>query len=196
MAICNTPMSDICSRRGITIWTCLSDPRSGWGIWKVLVLDRWIRTHLYLSSACRICLALLHNRYSPYCCVRPTALGTCGIWPDCQKIIDLSSCHNGYYRNYYCADNSIMYSEACTSYCCESYMGETGYCTGGVCYGSPDACQDECTFSGDTCIDGNTYSCEMQLDGCKDLIFKENCTDECLGGQCFDESQMMGKIFW
>lgn len=119
---------------------------------------------------------------------------SCGVWPNCQDISQYSGCSGGYMRNYYCADNSIMYSESCTNFCCKEKNGETGFCGSGICKGTPPACYDDCDFFGTTCIDGDAYSCEVQLDGCKDIVLHDECVDECLGGECFDANTMSGKI--
>jgi hypothetical protein len=120
---------------------------------------------------------------------------SCGIWPDCQELYSMSGCHYGYYRNYFCSDNNVMYSQACTNYCCQEYMGFEGYCSAGICEGTPPSCQSECGFSGSKCVDGNLYSCEMQADGCTDLILQEDCLGGgCFDGECYHESEKKGKI--
>lgn len=42
----------------------------------------------------------------------------------------LNGCYNGYYRNYYCSNNHLEYSQTCTNYCCGLINGK---CRGSAC---------------------------------------------------------------
>lgn len=119
---------------------------------------------------------------------------SCGVWPNCQDISTWSGCYQGYKRDYYCAANSPRYTLTCTDYCCRQHVGEDGYCYGNVCHGS-QSCENECDFSGLKCQGGDVYSCQMQLDGCYDLILEQECGSySCYDGACIDESAFHGKI--
>jgi hypothetical protein len=43
----------------------------------------------------------------------------------------LNGCYYGYYRNYYCTNSHMEYSEMCTSYCCNLFSGK---CQSGTCF--------------------------------------------------------------
>lgn len=124
---------------------------------------------------------------------------SCGIYPDCQDLTELSGCYEGYYRSYACAGNTPVYSSSCTDYCCKDYYGPEGSCQseGGqrICKGPPQYCNDECRFTGAKCINGDVYTCELQWDGCYDLIQQEECgLLSCYDGECVNESAKDGKI--
>ena len=59
---------------------------------------------------------------------------SCGTYPDCKDLTQMTGCYQGYYRSsYYCSSNTIKYSEICTNTCCRNYYGSDAYCQGGVC---------------------------------------------------------------
>jgi RNase P/RNase MRP subunit p29 len=123
---------------------------------------------------------------------------SCGVYPDCQDISKLNGCYDGYYRNYYCANNMIQYNKVCTSYCCQSFTGD-GYCMGNplYCYDPTPSCRDECDFEGTRCVENKVYTCIKQPDGCYDKILLEDCSAEslsCYLGQCINGSSKMGTI--
>ncbi|MDI6826207.1 MAG: PKD domain-containing protein [Candidatus Aenigmarchaeota archaeon] len=111
----------------------------------------------------------------------------------CENIYQMNGCYDGYYRNYYCSNNTPQYSESCTSYCCQKKAGKDGYCQNNVCI-DPITCEDECSFTGRECRDGDAYSCVLEEDGCYHLVLKEECGDDvCIDGQCVSSS-IHGKI--
>jgi len=119
---------------------------------------------------------------------------SCGVYPNCQDIRNMDGCYEGFYRDYYCASNSVQYSQSCISTCCIQHAGSDGYCSNNNCIDPTSTCTNECSFTGDSCMNGKLYSCQQQADGCKDLVLKQACEAGCSGGKCVSNSDIIGKI--
>jgi len=123
---------------------------------------------------------------------------SCGIFPDCQDLTELSGCEDGYNKVYSCVGNMPKLTSYCTGHCCEEFKGPTAYCgnVDGVttCLGPEDYCVDECDFQGTQCIGDSVYECIPGEDTCLDLVEVEICQNLCHEGECTYDSDFIGKI--